>query len=239
MRTSMSGHAARVLVAGLLLALPFARPASAQEEKKVTVEVKDGKVYVNGQEKSTDEEGILRFTDEDGEEVVVNVRRGHGGRVFAWAPGAFETELDIDAERLHAEMERGLLREGFPLPGPERLRAQVERGLFREGFPMAGSARFSFGMSQELRALEREIEFLAQRIRTAENGDRAELEAELDAKLAEAFDQKQEASRQEAEELAQRLAELRDRLTEREAARAEVIARRKRSLLGERDALDW
>ena len=218
MKPPISGRAARLLTAALLLAVPLALPASAQEEKKVTVEVKDGKVVVNGQERSVSDDGVFTFTDEDGEDVIVNVRRGRGGRMFAWTPGELAADLAVDAQRLQTEMERGLLREGFP---------------------MAGAPRFVFGRDEELRSLEREIRELAQRIRRADDADRAELRAELDARLSEAFDRKQEASRREAEEMAQRLEELRGRLAEREAARAEVIARRKRELLGEQDALDW
>lgn len=218
MKPTIPGYTARLLTAALLLAMPFAYPASAQEEKKVTVEVKDGKVIVNGQERAVGDNGVFTFTDEDGEDVVVNMNRGRAGRMFAWAPGDLATDLAFDAERLQNV---------------------VERGLLREGFPMAGAPRFAFGRDEELRSMEREIRELVLRIRRSDDADRAQLQAELDAKLAEAFDYKQEAGRREAEEMAQRLEDLRGRLAEREAARAEVIARRKRELLGERDALDW
>lgn len=254
----------RGLLAAALVLACAAPSASAQEtEKKVTVEVRNGKVFVNGTERAVDPEGRIELEDENGEEVTVFVRKGRGGRTMAWFDGGPEAraftfrgvrpdsaEFRVFAEPMREHMER--LREQFGeqeremvrLRGnlaldADRIREEVERGVRSGGFWMGDDPIARFERNEEVRAIEREIRELAAQVRRAEAADRAALEAELDARLRDAFERKQQADRKDAEELAKRLEELRSRLAQRDASRDEVISRRKRELLGQRDALDW
>ncbi|MEM1093371.1 MAG: hypothetical protein AAGJ10_02120 [Bacteroidota bacterium] len=87
--------------------------------------------------------------------------------------------------------------------------------------------------------LEREAAALAQQARRTSGAEREELEAELDAQLDDIFEMKMELRQAEIKLLEEQLAEARTAFEKRSAERERMIERRKRELLGERDALDW
>lgn len=90
----------------------------------------------------------------------------------------------------------------------------------------------------EIMTKEMEARSLARQLRSAERSERADLEAQLDTLLAELFEMKLTQRRASVERLEEKLAEERDALNQREAARADIIERRKQQLLGE-DTLEW
>ncbi len=92
---------------------------------------------------------------------------------------------------------------------------------------------------RRLSELERESRELARRAREAEGTDRERLEADLRRKLDEVFDAKLELRRQRIERLEERLRTEREHLRAREEARADMIDRRLRTLMGEEDLLEW
>ena len=107
-----------------------------------------------------------------------------------------------------------------------------------------GGPSFESGQEQlkgrmEIMKLEREAMELAQQARRASGDERVQLEADLDAQLDAIFERKMELRQAEIDALEQRLAEERAAYQKRTAERDRMIERRKKELLGERDALDW
>jgi hypothetical protein len=249
-----------VLAAGL-----SALPASAQhsDEKAIRIEIKDGKVFVNGTEVDAEAADRLIIKKEDGKEVTVSIgedghslwigdddgelyeprrlrevlelRGNSGGNVF-FSDGDDDNHFRVRSgdgnsfvwESNGLEASRHLL-EGRVAEQREAMNMAMRMGQM--GLP---------GMSnRELMTMERKINELARQARRAEGEERAELEGELDDLLAEAFDLKHETTRKEATRLEEKLSEIRSRVSERQSSRAEIIARRKKQLMGERDTLDW
>ena len=98
---------------------------------------------------------------------------------------------------------------------------------------------------REMMELERHSMELAARIRHGEEGERAELDRELDDVLDSLFDlrgraraERADHMEEQAEELRQEAQELRESLNERNGDRRSLIEERKRELLGERGS-DW
>ena len=91
------------------------------------------------------------------------------------------------------------------------------------------------------RAMEAESQALAARIRALpeDSPEREALTAELRQKLEEIFSMKEENRRRETEQLEKELSKLRDQLQKREQSREQIIDRRLKELIGERQALDW
>lgn len=92
---------------------------------------------------------------------------------------------------------------------------------------------------RRLSELERESRELARRVREAEAAERSRLEADLRQKLDEIFDTKLKLRRERIERLEDRLRTERERLRAREEARADMIDRRMRTLVGDEDLLEW
>ena len=91
----------------------------------------------------------------------------------------------------------------------------------------------------EVRRMEREVHTLAQRVRRAEAAERPALEQELQAKLDALFEQKMELRAERIERLEAELQQQRERYDARRRAQGEIVERRLRELLGEKDVLDW
>ncbi|NNE69628.1 MAG: hypothetical protein HKN29_04605 [Rhodothermales bacterium] len=251
-----------LLVAGLGVAT--LQTSSAQDSKGVRVEIKDGKVLVNGEEVEYDGENRVVIETEDGETVTVHFSedgrsvwvgdddtvRGFGKGFIELGDGRFsvtgptgERLKDIMA-KVHGDMPLNDFEFEFDDDSPRAFFFSDDGPapkLFEEYsnrlFPegQPGALRFN----SEVMALERRLNQAARKLRMAEGQEREELERALDELLEEAFDAKLENQRSEAEQLEERLRELRSRLDERAQAREEIIARRKSELLGKRDVLDW
>lgn len=258
----------RLVTAILVAVLGVAtfQTSAAQDSRGVRVEIKDGKVLVNGKEVESNDENQIVIETEDGEKVTVHFSedgnsvwvgdgdefRGFGNSFIELGDGRFTVDGDI-SDRLKEMMarveSRGEMRFGdgedflfkdgggrsffFSDDGAPNVFEDYASHLFGEHAPRG------LYFNSETAALERRLNQMARQLRMADEDEKAELEAQLDDLLAEAFDAKIADQRSEAERLEARLQELRDRLDERSSAREEIIAKRKRELLGKRDVLDW
>lgn len=222
-------------------------------DQRVVVEVRDGKVYVNGKETAVGESGRIVLRKGDGDEVVVFTDEDGGAWVSAYGIGP---RARADAQRAR-EMARSMVRMHAPdfdagdfvvefeppdLSELGDLELEIEGRLadvfeLQENFN--GNVFQWQKQSEELRELEGEIRRKAREVRRADENDRAALEAELDALVDRAFDLKLEDERSGITDLERRLEELRDRVGDREANRREIVERRKKDLLGRHDNLDW
>ena len=106
-------------------------------------------------------------------------------------------------------------------------------------FSLPGLEGRLFVEDAEVRRMEREAHTLAQRVRRAEAADRSALEQELRAKLDALFEHKMDLQAERIERLEQELQEQRGRYEARRRAQDEIVERRLRELLGEKNVLDW
>ncbi len=231
----------RSLALAAILVL-FTIPAMAQEtvERKVIhIEVKDGKVYVNGEmvKELENKDARIRFSrdgdddfvffSDDGdaahrrfafrsprflEELGNEPVMGFAGRDF---PNAYhEFDVAFDLEPLHENL--AILREGMNAPYV-----------------------VSSTNNKEIMRLERKSRDIARKLRNSEGEEREELNQELENMLNQIFDMKLESLQERIEKMSGELDELRARVQERVSSRAEIINRRLRELRGERNTLDW
>jgi len=91
----------------------------------------------------------------------------------------------------------------------------------------------------ELMKMEMESQRLARNARRADADERTQLEQELQEKLNEIFDRKQELREKHIEELRASLNKVLDQQSERDQSRKEIIERRLRELLGQHNKYDW
>ncbi|GMQ80732.1 MAG: hypothetical protein BMS9Abin05_0160 [Rhodothermia bacterium] len=239
--TNKLTHAARVLGALALLVL-LAFPARAQESEEIDVnriEVKDGKVYVNGEVvKELDNKDLpIRFS-KDGD---------HG---FAFFRGDGEGGFGNFAFR-SPRLLKSLDNEPFAVWEGDDLRHEMndfdfsmELEPLHESFEVMtdgtfGSFMIGSGSNGEIRKLERKSRELARKIRRSENGENAELNEELEALVNQIFDLKLEAQQERISKISADLEQLRQQVQERSASRDQIVQRRLSQLRGERDTLDW
>lgn len=254
------GLAALTLLWGGQLLSPTAVMAQERENEtvesgRVVVEMKDGKVFVNGKETEVGENGRLVLRTGDGDHIVVVTDEdgpvwysavGVGARARADAERA--REMARMAYRLHApdrdHNEFVMEFEPPDLSGLEDLEFDVDvEGQLDDVFEHVDGLRgnmFRLRMqSEELRELESEIRSKAREIRRAEDDESAALEAELDDLLNQAFELKLQAEQKNLAEMEEHITELQHRIQERETNRHEIMDRRKKELLGRHDDLDW
>ena len=239
--TTKLTHAVRILGTLALLVL-FAFPAKAQEGKEIDVnriEVKDGKVYVNGEEVkelenkdwrihfSSDRDHGLAFFRGDGEGGFGNfsirsprlLESFDNEPFFVWEDNDFrhaknDFDFSMQMAPFHESME------------------MIRDGAF-------GSFMIGSGSNGEIRKLERKSRELARKIRRAEDGEKAELNEELEALVNQIFELKLETHQERIRKISADLDKLREQVQDRIASRDQVIQRRLSQLRGERDALDW
>ena len=227
-----------ILSALALAALPVvAQPATRQERVVVTVDsTADGGRF--GVRRPGDRM-VIRRIERDGVVSVDTVRfrwpdgdnvafrhpgPGQDGAEFTW----FERDADVQSDTVR-----------FRFPGADvlldRLPGLID-GPFRDAFPAPGVSEET---RERMQTLDRRSRDLAREARAAEGRDRERLERELDGVLAELFDVRADARREEAAHLRERAdaldAGLRDRADRREA----LLDARRRALLGETDGADW
>lgn len=98
---------------------------------------------------------------------------------------------------------------------------------------------FRWHTDAETMKMEAEARKLARTARSAEGAAREEAEAELEGLLAEIFAKKQAHRQERIARLEAELAREKEELQARSQAEQDIIERRKKQLLGERDRLDW
>jgi hypothetical protein len=222
----------------LLLAAPLAHAQALTIERDgatVTITRPDGTTERFTMEEDAplhvrSESGTVIVEEADGARRRLEVRRGDAPRAFAF---------DVDGPRGSLRMALDLDSLAHELDGMRWLSRDVEGFVSERVLP---GLRFRGVDAETRRALaegERESRALARRAREADGTERARLEGELRDALERTFDLRQQARRDRAERLQEEAAEIREETSEREAARREIIERRQRELLGERDALDW
>ena len=252
-RKSLAAVMALLVVGFLGMSAASAQEADTIDVKddRVVIEIEDGKIYVNG-EAVGDEENpfVIRFRD--GRDVSVFMpgqrgffhRRGGGPRGMVWVgPDGDEAEIfgrdfTVRVPRIEADV----LRERHIAPMIERLRDHDFTFEFNPEFEhemeALGNHVWIYG-DDELREMEREAHALARDARRAEGAERDRLEGELQDKLEAIFDYKMEKRAEQIDELREEMEEQRARIEERRQAREDIIERRKRQLLGERDIFVW
>ena len=225
------------IAVALLAVFVLVRPSSAQEEAEADT------IYVSGDK-------TIIIVDEDGERIIV---RGIG---------------DVDWPRIFVDDDLISPHTFRVRPGQFRMPRVEFRGrhfddedddddeqdfvffdsfagdldhLLGEGFGGDFTIRLGESMKerQEIRRLEMESHQLARQVRRADDDERAQLEQELAEKLNEIFDRKQALREKRVEQLREAMNKALDEQNDREANRNEIIDRRLRELLGQRDRYDW
>lgn len=231
------------------------KPDRDEQPARTVVEIKDGKVYLNGKE-------VAEI--EDAEAPVVFKRSGKemGGQIwsldedrFGRANG-FVLRSDDDAEGFRVRSmpraygftsEDGGQVEFFSerdfedlFEVQEKARRQTAEAMaeLELAAPMMGLLSHRSAMSREAVEADQRSRELARSIRRGE-GDTAALEAELDASLEQVFDEKQAAQQERADQLRQQLTDLEQRLQQRQDDRSQIISKRRDELLGRDSRFDW
>lgn len=219
----------------LLLLAPsaLAQDAEPDRDDKTTIIIEldddgDRRVVVNGEE----------LDDDEAEAYLKEWREEWGPRVYVRSPGKDRTFFfrhgfdDDPAFHFKGMMDEPVVfdLEGFPHEGVmmDRLVEGLHGGLGRSMEERAEIAR----MDAASRRLAREA-------RRAEGAERDRLEQELQEKLNEIFEKKQALRAERIERLRSELEEAEAEQAERQELRQEIIDRRLKELLGERDKYDW
>ena len=256
LRTFLQWMSLPVLVLGLLTQPVLAQKSNAvvtiektDGDDTVVVKIEDGKrtVTVNGEvlddeeaEKYLDEMDVLWVDDDDGYVWRVGPR-GNRFHFFGDDDGAFMADF-------RARMKEELPQAYFFGPDDEDGNAifldDQLRGL-RDGLAAFGKhgSGLTLGTSMkehaEIARMDMESRRLAMKIREADAADRAELERELQSLLEDIFDRKLALRAERVEALREQLDEAESARQERQQNRQEIIERRMKELLGERDKYDW
>lgn len=193
------------------------------DSDSVVIVLKDGsRIVVNGD--NVTGEGIFAFKF-DTDELKRNMER------FAITPDKFRFEHVPADWEVRTE---NLLKQIDPIivDGPD---------FVFDSFDLGGpffSPEFREERNEIVR-LEREVRELAREARQAEGQERERLEAEIREKLETILDNKLSLRERHIEKLEERVNEERSYLQKRREARGEIINRRFRELLGEKDVFDW
>lgn len=238
-----------LLVLGLALApsIAYAQNDDDEVERRITVRVDGDSIYVERDGETTvvpnTPEGRAELDDLDFDLDRNTIR-------IEVDKDDIDFGLDGDGDIRVFRMRRGgpegsAFEREFEFEGP----GLALRRFGPDGFGPNGFATFRFDddmtwvaedaeAQAEIMGKEMEARELARQLRNAEEGDRADLEADLDELLADLFEMKLDQRRATVERLEEKLAQEQNALAEREAARADIIERRKQQLLGE-DTLEW
>ena len=230
------------LLALAVLLLPATDSALAQDAVN-KIEVKDGKVYVNGEmvkeledadlplhfngDRSSSSGNIMFFSDDNDKKNVYTLKGNNanvGSFVFDMDNNA---EMEILAER-HLGMAQNMLASG---------------DFYRKGLAQWKSAPFGAygigGATDEIRELERKSLEIARSYRDASADEQIDLGETLKQILEQIFDLKEENTTERLTRMNDELNKLRERVAERSASREDIIQRRYNELVGAQDALAW
>ena len=217
----------------LLAVFVVARPAAAQED------VEADTIYVTGDK-------TLVIVGDDGKRIIVRsagdidwpeiITGDHiSPHVFELNPGRWRAPR-VEFRGRHFDDEDD--ENNFVFYND--LLGRVD-GLLADGIGDDFTVRLGDSMKErsEIRKMEAESHQLARRARRADGDERAQLEQELEEKLNEIFDRKQALREKRVEKLREEMDKALDEQNDREQNRNEIITRRLRELLGQRDRYDW
>jgi len=260
----------------LALVFGMSSAASAQdkknetwsEENATTIEVKDGKVLVNG-------EVVAELEDAD-TPVLFKKGEGEGDRMwFSGSDGVFSGRggrtlfFDGDSDNQFTVSARPRAF-GFVSKDGDDVEWVSE---YEHQSDMSGDYDVAFGKFEEMNELRRDMDSmrsgrgnnalyaptpfgfrsganaatmkqerqareLALKIRR-EDGDTSEMEAELSALLDEIFVAKQNTQQERVDKLREQLSRLEERLSQRGADKSEIIEKHKNELLGKSGKYEW
>lgn len=221
-------------------------------KETIVVEVKDGKVFVDGEE--------VADVDTEGRSVWVSSGDDDSeGRTFVFkgeedADGVFrfngkEIEMDhmlsdMDANHMQSRMAPMMDRMTSEM-GEARMQSRMGPMMNRVmSFSNDGNAfevmadGFNMESNGEIMKMDMQSRELAMQIRH-EDGDTSAMEAELDQLLADIFAKKQDINQKRMDKLRAELEKMEQNLTERNSSKSDIIAKRKKELLGQPDKNDW
>lgn len=252
MNARISLFSAGLLAVATFIAVPaVAQDAAISDEnddeivvrgQRVTIEVDDeGRVLIDGERVSDDDGPIVLHVESDDGEVEIEAV-GPRRRAFrVHRAGPVDDQMRY-RDRVAMRGDRGWPHVAaimddfeFEMPDLPDMAPLMERFRVEIGDPMRESLR----EHREVAEQEREAREIARRARAAAGSERAELEAELEAKVNEIFDRKVEVREEVISDLQEKVQEEREELNRRSELRQEMIERRMRTLLGEDDLLEW
>ena len=209
-----------------LLAVFFlARPAAAQEEAEADT------IYVSG-------DNTIVIMSDDGKRIIVRSADDHGDwqRVFNLRPGQWRVPR-VEFRGRHFDDDEDDENDFTVFSDYFSNFGNVLAGGFGDDFTVHLGE--SVKERTELMKMEMESQRLARRARRADGDERAQLEQELEEKLNEIFDRKQELKENRIEQLREALDKALDQQNDRDQSRNEIIDRRLRELLGQSNKYDW
>ena len=209
----------------------------ARDESINRIEVRDGKVYVNGEVvKDLENKDARVVFSRDGDRDLFFFSDDDGTGVHGLALGDRSFSLSPEAHGLRSWVggdESDALLERYNVEAPLANRFAFFSDGRYEPFAEA------FGSNAEIQKLDLRSRELARRLGQADGQQREELNRELTDLLSEIFDKKLADQRERIDRMSNELDELRQKVQERSNAREQIIERRLRQLKGERDVLDW
>lgn len=224
------------LVLGALLWCAVALPTVAQDDRTLTI--RDGTVYVDGQQLAADQmPDDLDLTGVEAEYRFLGIQRPVielNGRLFAVENGL----RPVSREEVHDQQSSVILQEGTSGSAsaqPTATAASSESSPHRQYLNDVQQAnRELYERLVRERTLEKRAQTLAQSIRTAsgETGARRKKADSLRTLLNDIFDLKQENRRLEVKRLQREIQELQRRLQQRRNMREQMIDRRFQQLVG-------
>ena len=210
---------------------------SSDKQAEVVVEVKDGKIFVDGKEVAevnTDGRRLrMRHDSMDGEDSSFFESKNGGRFLFNSNGGNEIIERIVDIENLQSQFGEARIQSSLS-PLRDNL---LELNRDGNAFAVYSNNLASFGNGETMKMDMRSRE-LAMKMR-AMDGDTSEMEAELDKLLAEVFAFKQESHQKKVDQLREELQKLEQKLADRKSNQAEIISKRKKELLGTKDRFDW
>ncbi len=217
------------------------KSGDGENSKTVIIKDENGKVTVNGRELRDGEdikdylpEGMEIEIGDGGNEYVIwddgpRKFRGFGNKLFL---NKDDHDFEFDFDELEMDLEKLSVVPEMLYDGLASVPGAIEDGMyfFRNSDALT---------NPEIREMERKSRELAREIRKAEDGERRQLEEDLTELLSELFDAKQEHRVTQLDKMMEKVDEMKTQIDERNRSRADIIAKRKAELLGERDKLDW
>ncbi|MDA0377967.1 MAG: hypothetical protein O3C45_06490 [Bacteroidetes bacterium] len=245
-----------LLVLGLA-ALPMQTALAQKPDKdshRTVIEIKDGKVLLNGKEVAEieDEDAPLVFkrSGEDITSRLWNLDEGPGGRASGFVLHSDDGEgyrlrtmpraygfMSEDGAKAEFFSDRDF-QEIFEVREKARRQTSEAMAELERAMPALSLYAERGAVSQRALEAEQRSRELARSIRKGD-GDAEALEAELSELLGQVFDEKQAAQQERIDRLRQQLTDLEQRMQQRQEDRNQIISKRKDQLLGRDSRFDW